>query len=275
MSDQGQRPEFVPPDPQPGGFADPTHDQRAPGMQPGASAPPAANRPARRRRWLPVCITLAVVLVLLVAVDRIAPRVIGDRIGETLQAVLETPEQPQVTFGGFPFLTQLATSHYRRVTMTARDVPIPDPRGREVSFSIVRGQLTGVDARNGYRTVQVERFTGSATIGYPALSELVGVPISHHGQGPGPARIRIQLPASIIVTAVPVFDQATGRLGLADPRIEVAGREISAEGVQSMLDQRLNLTLPALIPGVAITDVRAGPDGLTLSGAGDNLTLRR
>jgi len=93
------------------------------GPGPTGPAPPSVGR---RRTLAVVLVTLLAGLALVVAADRLAPRVVGDRLAATVQTALDLDQRPVVRLTGFPFLTQVASRHYRKISITARDVPVPN-----------------------------------------------------------------------------------------------------------------------------------------------------
>jgi len=224
------------------------------------------------RRLIAVLVGLALVVGLLVAADRVAPRLVGDRIGGTLQTVLDTPERPAVRIAGVPFLTQLATRHFQRVTITARDVPVPGNGGR-VAITELDASLSDVRASAGYRRLTVGRFNGSATIGYVTLSAAAGAPVSYGTEGDG--QLTMDLGGAITVTGRPTIDREAGAIYLASPRFRIGGRQLPGAVPQGVLTRLLRIPVPELVPGLVLDDVRAGPTGLILGASGTDVTLGR
>ncbi|WP_195909142.1 DUF2993 domain-containing protein [Microlunatus sp. Gsoil 973] len=217
-------------------------------------------------------VALGLVLVLLVAADRVAPRLVGDRIGSTLQTVLGTPARPVVRIGGVPFLTQVATRHFRHISITARDVPVPGNGGRLTIAELDAG-LSDVRAAAGYRRLTVGRFAGSATIGYATLSEAAGAPVTYDAEGDG--QLTMNLGGAITVTGRPAIDRRTEEIYLGQPRFRIGGRLLPGALPQGVLTRLLRVPVPDLVPGIALDDVRAEPEGLTLAASGTDVRLGR
>jgi hypothetical protein len=290
MSDQNnERPDFVPAGPEPT-YGQPSKGQSTAGSSrsPSSMSTPTlptevpapqslapVQRPPRRNRWvLVVCGVLAGLLVLFVVADRVAVRVAGNELASTLQSSLGTSEPPEVSFGGFPFLTQLATSHYSSVEMTARDVSVT-AAGQPLLIDQVQATLTDVDAARDGSSLEAGEVDARAGIGYPALSELVGRPVAYDSTRDGKVRIRIDITDSIVVSGAPTFDASTQKLSLSDTEFRLGEQTIPASGLDSVLQELLGITFPELVPGVLVTDVRAGEQDLNLTWSGTDVSIQR
>jgi hypothetical protein len=233
-------------------------------------------RRRRRRWWIPLLIALVALLALVVAADRVAPVLVGRTVAARLQTQLHTPERPQVHVTGFPFLTQVAAGDYRRVTVDAADVPVDAPGGG-LTLDRVSAELTDVRPVAGGSRLRVGQLTGTATLGYPALSNYVGQTISYAGADGGRGRIKLGVRVAgadlATLSGVPVVQQDQQRLTLQDPRLELAGRELPSALIESLLDRVFHPQLPALAPGLRISTVRATAAGVRVDGGGRNLTL--
>jgi hypothetical protein len=251
--------------------------QQPPAQQQPPVPPPAPPEAPRRSGWriglLALCVGLAALLAVLVAADRLAPRIVAGRIESTLQAALETEQRPVVRIGGFPFLTQVATGHYKRITMTAKDVPVAGSSG-ELSIQQLRGELTDVRTGPTFRTITIGHFRGSATVTYETLSEFLGSQISYGGgAGGGRGYVDLSLGASITVTGQPSIDPSTGELFLNHPEFRIAGRLLPGFATDRLSAKLFRIPLPELMPGVAATEVSADRKGMTLVGSGTNVRL--
>lgn len=277
-------PDFTPPDFEPPGFASPGFAsprdepvqlppvayQQPPLVPPRPAAPP---RPGRRAVVI-VLVALATVLAVLVAADRLAPRMIGDRVAGTLQKELGSPQRPVVRFAGFPFLTQVASRHYHRISVTARDVPVSGTAGR-LTVDEFDGTLTNVRPDASYRTIAVGHFSGSATIGYSSLTRFVGTPISYDSSGTnGAGFLTMTLGGEITMTGKPAIDTQTDQLYLEQTQFRIAGRLLPGAPSQ-VTDQLFRFPVTEMLEGAQMSGVRAGPNGLVLTGSGDDLTVRR
>lgn len=259
-------PDFEPPH---GGPPQPTVQQSA-GQQP----PVAGTAPKRRHRGpLIILVVLGVVLALLVVADRVTPRIVGDRIAGTLQTALGTRQRPVVRLGGFPFLTEVVTGHYRQITVTARDIPVA---GSDRHLSIAELDATLDDVRTGlaFRKISVGRFTGSATISYATLSGFVGTNISYDSTGTnGDGFVTIALGDSITVTGRPALEPRRHELYLARPQFRVGGRLLPGAITDDLVNRLFRVPLPELIAGVEASAVRADRSGVTLTASGRNIRI--
>lgn len=222
-----------------------------------------------------ILVALATVLVVLVAVDRVAPRLMGERVAVGLQSALGTDQRPVVRFGGFPFLTQVASRRYQQVSITARDIPVSGTDDR-LEIDEFDGTLGDVRPDAAYQTISVGRFTGAATVGYPSLSDYVGSPISYDSSGTnGNGYVTMALGGAITMTGMPAIDAQSNQLYLVRAQFRIAGRLLPGAAPSNLTDQLFRFPLPELIDGVRLSNVRAGPNGLVFSAAGRNLRLRR
>lgn len=282
-----EQPEFEPPGFLPPGFERSSDEQSwgepswgehepPPAAFPHSLAAPPVSRPAQGRRALIiVLVAVATVLVVLVAADRIAPRLIGDRVAGTLQKELGSSQRPVVRFAGFPFLTQVATRHYQRITITAREVPVSGTGGR-LLVKEFDGTLTQVRPDPSYRTIAVGHFAGSATISYSSLTRFVGTTVSYDTSGAnGRGFVTMTLGGDITVTGKPALDVRSNQLYLARTQFRIAGQAMPAAPPGDLTGQLFRFPLPEMLAGTQLNGVRARPNGLVLTGSGDNLTLRR
>ncbi|HEX5269893.1 MAG TPA: DUF2993 domain-containing protein, partial [Gemmataceae bacterium] len=76
------------------------------------------RRPSRRgRRWL---IALGVLIVLLIAADRIGVAVAESTLASQIQKDQKLSQKPGVSISGFPFLTQVASRNFGHVAVDIR-----------------------------------------------------------------------------------------------------------------------------------------------------------
>lgn len=251
---------------------------RIEGPQPPAQPPAKPPAPARSRRGglLAVCIAVVIALVLLVAADRIAPRIIAGRIAGTLQIALGLEQRPTVRVGGFPFLTQVATRHYRRVSVNAGNLTIGGRNGALLA-SDVDATLTDVRPDRSYRSYRIGRITVSGTIPYSDLTGSFGVlSISYDGSGPrGDGYVMIRLADTVRGRAKPSIDPTTGEFVMEDPHIWLGGQQLPPDASRGVFDTLLHGKLPELVPGAAPEKLLATKAGLRLTAAGRNLRIGR
>ena len=266
------RPDFEPPSgkepgqpaalpPFPGGFA-------------GPPRPPAPIRAPGRQVALIVAVSLAAVLVLLVAVDRAASRLAGDRVATVVQNALGVEQRPVVRIGGFPFLTQVVSRRYQRITITAHGIPIRSTNGH-LTIDELDATLVGVRPDAFYRTVGIGHFTATATIGYASLTDYVGTSISYDNSGAnGSGYVTIAIGKPFTMTGRPAIDRRTNGIYLRQAQFRIGGHEVPGANPGN-LAELFWFPLPTLFGGARVSSVRAGPKGLVLTAAGTNLTLRR
>lgn len=270
-------PDLGPPDFQPPDFepprVEPVQLQPAAYQQSPAAPPAAPPRPGRRAAVV-VLVALATVLVVLVAADRLAPRLIGDRVASTLQTELGS-DRPVVRFGGFPFLTQVATRRYRRISVIARNVPVTGTAGR-LTVDEFDGTLTDVRPDASYRTITVGHFSGSATLGYSHLTSFVGTPVSYDRSGSnGAGFVTMALGGEITMIGKPALDAQSNQLYLVRTQFRIAGRLLPGSPPSDLSNQLFRFPLPEMLAGTHLTAVQARPNGLVLTGSGNHITLRR
>jgi hypothetical protein len=163
-------------------------------------------------------VTLAVLVALLAAADRVAAAVAENKISDRVAASYQLPAKPGVTIQGFPFLTQVLTGDYRQIDVSAGRVSV----GR-ISLTQLHAQLDGVHAplsqllRGGMSAVTADRAAGSAVIPYPELAGWLphGITLSRAGQD-----VRVSGSVHVLGVRVPVS-------GTAVPSVTGSGIRVS------------------------------------------------
>jgi hypothetical protein len=242
----------------------------------------------RGRRWaISLTVILLVLVGLAIAADRVAAyaaeRTIAEKVSEQQQEVGVTwAGSPDVTVGGFPFLTQVADGKYRDITIVLRDVA-----RNGVTLPVLDIHATGVNATldtlmSGNGTVTADRVVGTATVSYDSVRALVNQPGLELAEQGG--KLRLRWPVTVSgqqVTAI-----ATGEVSVTSGVVRLKVSDIHADGVtlpsiaQRLLDdyeQKLSIQvrLPPLPFHLTIETVRTLPEGLSITASARGVPISR
>ncbi|MEU0566456.1 DUF2993 domain-containing protein [Nonomuraea sp. NPDC005983] len=215
-------------------------------------------------------IFLIVLIVLLVAVDRVAVAGVQRDLANRIAAATDLSSQPTVTIEGIPFLTQAISGHYPEVrfdlgTLTYGGVPVRNLQGAAYN---VTAPLA--DVLQNRADIRAERLTVRGTLTSQTIDKFApkGVKISGNGR---------QLVASgeVAVGANKVKFNA-------ELRVEVVGNGIrlQAEKIEGVPDQLAGLvayTIPfkGKLPfDVKVTGVRSVSGGLEFTAEATDVPLR-
>ena len=237
-----------------------------------------------RRRGNPALTALVVVVVvagLLVGGLYLADGYVKGRVqNETateLQTQLGTPNPPQVTIDGFPFLTQVAAQSIRSVHVVADDVGVTT----ESSVVIEHADLVVSDvvSQDRFATMTVSHAEGTALVSYAELQSLAAIPLAYVGGG------RFQIDTATSVLGYPVKAKVTGGLDLnvadqtitlRDPEVEVADVQLPDIAAQALIRAVVKpIPVGGLPFGLRLTSIDAQDDGLHAGVIGDNIPVTR
>ena len=163
--------------PPPGGGDQPTIRGSFPppggtGYQPtivGGYQPPGV--PGRRRGGHGLrntIIALLVLIVVLVAVDRLAAFYVQGRIASQIQDQ-GFSSKPDVSIKGFPFLTQVISRHFQDIQISSSKV-----KAGPVEIQFIHAQLSNVRLNSGFSGGTVGHLSGAGVIAFGSLSNAIG-----------------------------------------------------------------------------------------------------
>jgi hypothetical protein len=243
------------------------------------------RRRSGARRLLSVLIVLVVVVGgLLLVADRagatVAERSISDQVKKEVAARGGTTSEPDVTVSGFPFLTQVLRERYDKITIVMRDV-----QGEGIRLPRLDVEATDVTASmrtlmSGEGEVVAQRVTGTATIGYASVAQLIeqeGLRLSERD-----GELRVSLPVEVLGQQVTLT--GTAELSLAEGKIRVRFRDLAAEGVPDIPAARnlineiaerisVDVALPALPFALQVENVTPRPEGLAVTATARGVPL--
>lgn len=243
----------------------------------GAPTAAAPRRPARRRRWPWVLLSVVVVLAaLFVAADRIALAVAENKAATTLQTSQNLRRKPSVSVAGFPFLTQLAAGRFGAVTIRAAGIDVGDQRTLRIASVTVH--LHEVTVPRNYSSVRAQTATADALIDYADLSQTLRTPVSYAGDGKVQARPSVTVLGQTFRGTVEGRVNASSAAGITFSEVTVGalGVPLPAAASQALAKVFDNAVSLAGLPfGVRVTGLDATPAGLVLHLSGQNLEYRR
>lgn len=162
---------------------------------------------------------LFVIVVLLIAVDRVAVAVAESKISDRVAASYSLPAKPSVTIRGFPFLTQVLAGDYQEIDVTAGRVPVA-----KITLTQLTARLKGVHASvsellhgGGLSTVTADRAAGSAVIPFSELARWLPRGIRLSRAGPD---VRVSGAVHVLGVRVPLS-------GTAAPSVTGAGIRVT------------------------------------------------
>ena len=216
-----------------------------------------------------------VVLVLVaggaVVADRVAAGATGEaaarEIATTFQGVVGTPE---VTIGGFPFLTLLVAGRLSDVGARIDGLTFDGLAVTEVEVD-----ATGVSTSTPYR---VDRAVLSATLPLASVQQLVAakteLEVTLAAAGSGLAATTTVLGLAVTATLVPRVE--AGAIKVDVTSVTLGGRTIEVADLPGGLGDRLrDLTIPVtgLPPGVALVAAAVTDRGVRITATGRDVVL--
>ncbi|GAA3712999.1 hypothetical protein GCM10022224_093160 [Nonomuraea antimicrobica] len=213
---------------------------------------------------------LIVLVVLLVAVDRVAVAGVEKDLGNRIAAAADLSDPPTVTIEGIPFLTQALSGHYPEVrfdlgTFSYGGVPINNLRG--AAYDVTAPLADIIQNRPD---VRAGRVTVSGTLTRATIDKFApsGVKIGGNGE-------RLTASGEVAVGASKVKFDAELRVEVADGGIRVTAEKI--EGVPDQVAGLLSYTIPFkgdLPFDVKVTKVRSVAEGLEISAEASDVPIR-
>ncbi len=244
------------------------------------------RRPRRRGgRFLLVLIVLAG---LVVALDRVGPRVaervISDRVAAQLVQQRASSDPPQVAIEGIPFLTQIFAGRYQEIKIDLAN--FSGPAGdRQIKLPLLAIKAQDVRASvstltSGTGDIVVSRVTGTATIDYAQLVSLINQPGLRLSAKDG------KLIGSAPVTALGQTFNLSGaaQISVQDGVVQVRFSHVTAAGlpdvplVRDLIDSyvkklSVDVKVPKLPLNLALRDVQPLAGGLEVSAAATEVPL--
>ncbi|GAC1441264.1 MAG: DUF2993 domain-containing protein [Mycobacteriales bacterium] len=225
-------------------------------------------------------VSLVTLVVLLVAADRIALVIVERQVAAQLQTTGSLSSRPDVSVGGFPFLTQALSGRYDDVELSASEVAAGGGRLSRLSASLRGVHVSLSSALSGsVTTVPVDSVQATVLMTYADIDAQLrdrGLSVSPVG-----SLLRVTGKATVLgrtVSASAVSSVAFSGTSLvvSAQRFQVgnsAADRVLTAGLAGRFDFRVRIgRLPY---GLKINAVRVTPDGLIATAVGTNTVLHR
>jgi hypothetical protein len=213
---------------------------------------------------------LIVLIVLLVALDRVAVAGVERDLANRIAAASDLSGTPTVTIESIPFLTQAVSGHYPEVrfdlgTLTYGGVPVENLHGTAYDVMAPLG-----DVLQNKANIRAGRVTVTGTLTRATIDEHApeGVKISGNGQ-------RLVASGEVMVAGNKVQFNAEMRVEVTNGAIRLQAEKI--KGVPDQLAQFASYTIPfkgGLPFDVKITGVRSVAEGLEFSAEASDVPIR-
>ena len=215
--------------------------------------------------------TVIVLLVVLVIVDRVALLVTENEMASQFTKN-GFPVQPSVSIEGFPFLTQLAAKDFKKVDVSASNVP-----AGPVTISTVNATINGmhISSFSSNATARIDHLSATAFISFGALAAAGGL---GGGTGitvkpDGADKLKITAGLGGIFT-----DSEEAQITQSGPRT-ISVKVLDTGGaVGSLLSSfgSFSFSLPnGVPPSLRITGLTLNSQGLTVSAAASDATFSK
>ena len=222
-------------------------------------------------------------LVLLVAADRVGAAVAERALADELQRSGGFTSRPEVDVRGVPFLTQVLDGRYDRVDVVARDVDVGEVAGTPVQVSRLSATVRGArvpleDAVSGTVTsVPVDRVDARVLLPFSVLQRSTDV----GDLTVAPEGDRLRLRGSVEVFGQDFTGTALSRLTVEDGTVVVTaesvdvGNDLANDLVGRALEDRFDVRVPlrGLPYGLQVDAVSVQPDGLAVTARATDTVL--
>ncbi len=226
----------------------------------------APRRTRRRRRKWPL-VSLIVIILVLVGVDRAACAVAENKMASQIQKQ-GFPAKPDVTIEGFPFLTQLAAKDFKTVVISASNVTTGP-----LEIASLNATIHGMHFNSSFSGATLDTINGSALITFTALANAGGLPHGITLSADGPNQVKATVDLGIISPTVVAQVTETGPSSINVRVVDAGGVPTSVLG--NLADFNINIPKSDLPAGLAIQSVSVTQQGVLVTIVGHNTTLNQ
>jgi hypothetical protein len=215
--------------------------------------------------------TIIVILILLVIGDRVALAITENDMASQFQAN-GLPVKPSVTIEGFPFLTQLAAKDFKKVDISASNVP-----AGPVTIDSIHATIDGlhISSYSSTASAKVDHMTATAFISFGALAAAGGV-----GGGTGitvtpDGANKVKITAGLGGVFSDTEEAQISQTGPQTISIKVLPGNSAVGSLLSSFGS-FSFNLPPGVPAsLTITGLTLNSQGLTVSAAATNATFSK
>jgi LmeA-like phospholipid-binding len=257
-----------------GGFQPPGGSSYQPTIVGGYQPPGPQGRRRGGHGLRNTIIALLVLIVVLVAIDRLAAFYVQGRIASQIQDE-GFSGKPDVSIKGFPFLTQVIGRHFQDIQISSRKV-----KAGPVEIQNINAELSNVHLNSGFSGGTVGHLSGAGVIAFGSLSNAIGsLAGGQLGSLVGAAGLtlkpvgshKVKASINLLVTS----GSATWRI------TRVSGSEIKVHLVSSsglpggLLSSIRNISvpIPKLPLGMQIQSVTVTPAGISVRVTGNQVAF--
>jgi hypothetical protein len=228
------------------------------------------------RRSVMALFTVIVLLILLVIGDRVALAVTENDMAGQFQAN-GLPVKPSVTIEGFPFLTQLAAKDFKKVDISASNIPVSLPTGGNLSITSVHATINGlhISSYSSTASARVDHMTANVFVSFSSLASAGGI-----GDGTGVTFSPVNANTVKITASLAglVSDSEEARVTVTGPQTISVKVLPSGSALGSVLGSfgSFSFNLPKGVPPtLKITNLSLNSQGVTASAAATNATFSK
>jgi hypothetical protein len=224
--------------------------------------------------------TLVVLLVLLVAADRIALVVAERSVAAQLQTSGSLSTRPHVSVRGIPFLTQALSGRYDDVELSATEVTAGGGRLSRLQASLHGVQVPLSAALSGsVERVPVDRLSATVLVSYADL----GAQLRDRQLSVAPEGELLRVSGAVMVLGRTVAVSALSSVALSGTSVVVTAKrfEVGHRAADRVLTGALAGRLDFVVRigtlpyGLRLTGVHVSQDGVVATAAGTHAVLHR
>lgn len=160
--------------------------------------------------------------------------------------------RPSVDITGFPFLTQLATRDFKKVTFSGSDVP-----AGPVKISSVRATATGVHVNSSFNGATVDHISGTGMVTFKAIGNGLS-------RGTGLLKVSAAGPREVKVDAGLITENAAITTNGDKVNVTVENNGSIIGGILNAMGS-FSFTVPDLPAGMRITGLAVTHQGLVMT----------
>jgi hypothetical protein len=232
----------------------------------------------------PLLVLLAVIVVLLLALDRIGVLIADQQIAKRVRTAQDLPNSPGVSIKGFPFLTQVLSGHYGQMDVTVHDVTrngltVDRVKVSAHGVSVPLGQVISGKVKE----VPVDRADATVTISFANLNKYVATQVPAGVLAVSAAGDKLKLtgtlpfPPAVSLSVQTSIDVASNSITLRPTSIDAVLSSIpGGQALKSMVAKFFTVKLPiSQLPfGISLKSATVEKDAVVITASATGLTFR-